>query len=87
MENTETKPSEFEMDCILKKTNSEIVTKTGKSFFFGSYNSLDRFHSINVEAVFVDGTFDMHTKKEDEIYGVLAPCMKNYPQRFFIFVQ
>ena len=64
----------------------EIVTKTG-TYLFGSHNSLNNFRGMECEAVFIDGTFWLNAKKEDEIYSALTPCMKNNPQRFFIFIQ
>ena len=69
------------------ESENKLTTTTGKEYIFGTYDNLDRFQDIKTEAVFVDGTFDITPKKEDEIYDVLAPCMKHYPQRFFIFVQ
>lgn len=65
----------------------EIVTQSGH-YLFGSHNSLNNFRGMDCEAVFIDGTFMLNTiSKENEIYSTLAPCMKKYPQRFFIFIQ
>lgn len=69
-----------------KVTKNEISTKNGY-YFFGSQNSLDIFRGREVEAVFIDGSFAITSKKEDDIYMTLAPCMSKYPQRFFIFIQ
>lgn len=71
---------------IMKANEHEILMKKDR-YLFGTYNSLDMFRGQECEAVFVDGTFGMTLSKENNIYTVLAPCMQNYPQRFFVFVQ
>ena len=71
---------------LVKANKHEVLTRKDR-YLFGTHNSLDVFRGQECEAVFVDGTFNMSVSKEDDIYTVLAPCMQNYPQRFFIFVQ
>lgn len=69
------------------KNKQEIQTRGGGRYWFGSTKSLDSFRGVECEAVFIDGTFDLTDKNKDLIYLTLAPCMKNYPQRFFVFIQ
>lgn len=71
---------------FIRETKNELTTKSGY-YLFGSQNSLEVFKGKEIEAVFIDGTFFMTSKKEDEIYQALSPCMCKYPQRFFIFIQ
>lgn len=65
----------------------EISTNTGGRYLFGSHLALDKFRGVETEAVFVDGTFSLNAKEEEEIYSCFASCMKKYPQKFFVFVQ
>lgn len=71
---------------FVKTNKHEIFGRNGR-YLFGTYNSLDTFRGNECEAVFVDGTFMMNNKKEEDIYTILSPCMCKYSQRFFIFIQ
>jgi hypothetical protein len=67
---------------------SDFKTSSGEVYSFESYRSdMNFFSGRQFDAVIVDGTFDLGASKEDEIYDIFGNCMKNNPQRFFIFIQ
>lgn len=81
--------SKEEYNNYLSITKSEIMTQN-EHYLFKTWggNSLDnKLRGIETEAIFVDGTFEMSKSVENIIYYVGGPCMANYPQKFFVFVQ
>ena len=53
-------------DDIIQRTSGTIITKCG-GYFFGSYESLDKFRGIDCEAVFIDPSCMLKPKKEEQI--------------------
>lgn len=73
-------------EFFTKVTPSTLRTSNGQ-YLFGTYENLDRYRGVTTEAIFIEGTFNLTPKKEDDIYRTLGPCMARNPQKFFIFVQ
>jgi len=75
---------------IRKQTISEIEFENGSNYLFRTTTRkdvLDVVRGYDLDAVVVDGTFDLSKKMEDEIYQVCLPCMIKNSRKFFIFVQ
>lgn len=77
---------EYSKGDIIKHNSLETITKDGY-YMFGSYKNLNTFRGREFEAVFVDPSCLLKPKEEKEIYAIMAPCMLNYPQKFFVFIQ
>jgi hypothetical protein len=67
--------------------HSVIESSEGHIYLFASLNNFKKFIGDEVEAIFIDGTFDLTESKKDELYHLLEPCMQTQPQKFFIMVQ
>lgn len=71
----------------IKPITTDLIKVNDKQFHFGSFNNINNFRGYDLEAVYVDVACMINNKQEKEIYDTLAPCMNNYPHKFFIFIQ
>ncbi len=71
---------------VIHAVKNKIITKNGK-YLFGSVNNLNSFRGEECEIVFIDCVFLLSKKQENDIYMTFGPSMKNYPQKFFVFIQ
>ena len=71
----------------LKPSQTDIIEINDKQFHFGSLNTINNFRGYQLEAVYVDVACMMNNKQEKDIYDTLAPCMHNYPYKYFIFIE
>jgi hypothetical protein len=71
----------------IKPITTDLIETNNKQFHFGSLHTINNFRGYDLEAVYVDVACMMKDNQEKDIYTTLAPCMHNYPYKYFIFIQ